>query len=179
MEPTQPYATVTDLMSRKDPVLLGQLASDDPDTIVSADDLPTTQCVLDVLADASGEVDAACLIAQRYTPYQLANLDGNSLNMLKRLVCTLAFTFLRRRRGFEGEDLEEFKQALEMLEQLRKGERIFGDVPGVAEAGNPEVAPLSPVVQWQQGMLSALASGRNGMIPSRPYPLRGFPRRHW
>jgi phage gp36-like protein len=161
------YATPSDLIQRYDVRSIGQLVSDD-DTMQSGDELLTDPNVLAALDDASGRIDAACLIGQRYLPTDLANLTGNSAFYLARLACQLAFTYLRRRRSIDGEELPEYEEAKEDLERLRTGVLIFGDVQAVVDAGNPVVDPLNAVIQARQGLLSSIAGTR--WFPSRPFP---------
>jgi hypothetical protein len=68
----------------------------------------------------------------------LANLTGSTRSLLVRLVCDLAFGLLVARRGYSAQDqtamAPQTKAANEMLEMVRRGERLF-DSADVAEAG--------------------------------------------
>lgn len=85
---------------------------------------------------ASGEVEAACLVAGKYTPTDLNALTGMSQSLLQGLVADLAFWFLMVRRYPGSQPTEAYKGAMEKLERLRLSERIFG-LTEVADAGLP------------------------------------------
>jgi hypothetical protein len=97
---------------------------------------------LTALAEAaSGQVEAACGVSNLYSPTDLAALTGNSLALLKRLVCQLLMVTLVRRRPEKWADeywkkMEEGAEAY--LDRLRKGERLFDDA-SKREAGLPTI----------------------------------------
>jgi phage gp36-like protein len=88
--------------------------------------------------------------------------------LLKRLVCALAMTYLRRRRAYEEDEWPEYTEALEILERLGEGALVFGSVQAVIDAGNPVVDVLNATIQSSQGIVSSIASQR--FLPSRNYP---------
>lgn len=120
------YATPQDLLNRYDARRIADLVSDSGQRTLAPQSSPVVAACLD---DASGAVDAACRVAQRYTSADLAGLTGNANALLVRLVCDLAFGMLVARRGYTANDAAVMapreKSALEMLEALRRGERIF------------------------------------------------------
>lgn len=162
------YADASDIKARKDVRTLGDLVGD-ADTRATSVELDTDTVLATALQDASGIIDAAVFHAGRYSADDLNGLTGNSLALLKRLTCDIAYTLLRRRRGYtgdEGEDLAEFKQADQMLERLRKGERVF-DVAEVIDAGNTQVVTITPTIVAQQNTVVSVA---DRYFPTRPYP---------
>lgn len=136
------YATVAQLLNRKDHRTIGDLVSDDGSQVSEAA-LASNAKVTAALDDASGMIDAALLAGSRYTTAQLAALTGNSQAYLIRITCEIAVALLYDRRPLY--DVDGFKKAMELseahLERLRKGEHVF-DVIEVQESGVPStVAP--------------------------------------
>lgn len=131
------YASAADFLGRYDARSVGDYVSDlgvkvDPVSLL------TNANLLTALADASGMVESACLVGLRYQPSDLAGLTGNSLSFLKRLVCDLAIGMLMMRRPQKDRPIPvTYEMALEFLERLRTGERIFG-IQETAEAGTPQ-----------------------------------------
>lgn len=120
------YATVADMRERFDERTLSELVSDSGAAVDLAD-LNTDTNALTALDDASGIVEAALIVGGRYTAAQLAALTGNSLALLKRIVCQLAASQLEQRRfDFDPDRYERFTAwALEQLDKLRRGENLF------------------------------------------------------
>lgn len=120
------YATGEDLIARYDARDIGGLVSDDNNQ-VSPIDLPDDPYVAQSLEDASGDVESALLVGNRYSTTELAGLTGNSLATLKRIVCDIAMSYLLgRRAGQDPARLEgQAKLAYAHLERLRKGENVF------------------------------------------------------
>jgi phage gp36-like protein len=133
------YATPADLISRKDRNDVGQLCGDDK-RVVSPVDLTTNQPCLDALADASGDIEAALLVGNRYTVADLTTLTGNSLALLKRICCDIAMSLLLDRRpGWNPAKSKEIRDlANDRLERLRKGENTF-NIQASLDAGEPVV----------------------------------------
>lgn len=129
------YATAQNLLDRYDARRIADLVSDSGTRTLAPQSSPVLLACLD---DASGEVDAACRVAQRYTSADLSGLTGNANALLVRLVCDLAYGMLVARRGYAANDnavmAPREKIAFDMLEALRRGERIFSG-EDQAEAG--------------------------------------------
>lgn len=122
------YATGEDLIDRYDVDLVGDLASDDRETL-DREDVPTHPHVLTALEDASGEVDTALLAGGRYTTDQLAGMTGTSASYLKAIVCGLAMAALHERRpeAVEEARIERLtKRATEAIRAIRRGDNVFG-----------------------------------------------------
>lgn len=130
------YAASTDLIARFDVRTVRELASD-VDAPIDAADLATNDRVLACLKDASGMVEAACTVGERYTPDDLGTLTGVSLQLLKRLVCdlTIGLLFLAR-PDRKGEPPKVYLTALETLDDLSSGAKIFGFIEA-RQAGAP------------------------------------------
>jgi len=135
-----PYATPDDMIARFDVRTLGDHAADG-DTRVSAADLVTNAKMIAMLADASGQVNAACLQGERYSVEDLGGLTGDSAAFLVRLTCDIAFGHLWRRRPYTDDNearAEAIRQADDHLTRLRDGEWVF-DVAENKEAGRAKV----------------------------------------
>lgn len=107
--------------------------------------------VLLMIQTASEQIVAAATVGNRYTRDILDNLAATgtgSAFLLKRLTAMLTFGLLVSRRALPPEQVAamapEFQAAQEYLELLRRGDRIFFDVPDVAEAGLPTTASMTP-----------------------------------
>lgn len=121
------FATPQDLVARYDVRDIRQWASD-ADLPLSVQGILTNVKVTTALQDASGDIESACLMSDKYQPQDLLTLTGNSLQRLKRLCCELAIGYLfenRLRRGDE-EAPAVVRRAHETLERFRKGEWVFG-----------------------------------------------------
>ena len=106
------------------------------------------------LTEASEMVMSAAAVGDRYNTQKNPSLPpiANDLavyggTLLTRIVSDLTMGLILKRRARGAKDEEAlglpYVQALEYLEQMRQGERIFFMVPGVPEAGLPAHAPLS------------------------------------
>lgn len=132
------YANSSDLIDRYDERTIKDLLSDTGEQIA---DLAENSKLLALLDASSGRVDAALLVANHYTTKELTELTGNSLALLKDIVCDIAMAKLLKRRpeNLGRESIEAVtKEAEEYLDRLRNGNRLF-DIPAHIEAGLPEV----------------------------------------
>lgn len=162
------YAAASDLIARYDARTLGDLVSD-TGTRVASGSLAADPNIVAALDDASGEIEAALLMGERYSVADLAALTGNSLALLKRICCDCAMALIYGRRP--EEQWADRRAAAEQvkaihLERLANGERVF-NVEGIPEAGNPTI-----------GGPSAIAVRRLNMIVDRTqhyYPGRVMP----
>jgi phage gp36-like protein len=138
-----PRATGDDLVKRYDIDLIGDLATDERETL-DRDDVPTHPRVIAALEDADGEIEAALLAGGRYTIADLNGLSGNALSHYKRISCSIAMAFLfEARPGMRPEVAEAIaKQSREHVQALRRGENVFG-IPAVTSSGILEYATVS------------------------------------
>lgn len=133
------YATPADLIKRYDVRTIGDLAGDTGERVL-ADDVATDANVLELLDDASGEIDAALLVGGMYSPADLTGLAGANAKKLVRLTCDIATLYLFERRPAYDPDRtevlrERYKQS---LTDLRKGENVFNISDNIA-AGKPSI----------------------------------------
>ncbi len=142
------YATGADLIARYDVDLIGDLATDDRETL-DRDLVATSEKVTTALADASGEVEVALMAGGRYTIEQLQSLPGNGANHLKSIVCGLAMAALYRRRpeAARREFIDDLTaDARAAIKSLRRGENVFGLAEhidaGVVELTGPSAIQL-------------------------------------
>jgi len=133
------YATADDLTARYDERTIRDLLSDDGTPVTER--LTAHTRLTSLLEAASGRVEAASLNAKMYTAVQLAALTGNSLGLLKDIVCDLTMIrlIMRRPEKFSSEQIKDMRESAEMyLEQLRKGERLFA-IDANIDAGLPTI----------------------------------------
>jgi phage gp36-like protein len=157
------YASSADMTARYDENVLKDLSSDDG---TPAAQLATATAMTAALDDASGQIEAAVLVAQMYQVSDLTALTGNSLALLKQITCDIAmYRMLKRRPEKYGKELVEAKKYCdEYLEMLRQGKRVFNVAANIA-AGLPTVdGPSARVYE------------RLNLLPDRTrnyYPARG------
>lgn len=142
------YATGTDLVGRYDARLLGDLCQDAGERISDIPVLVANPNVLQALEDATGMVNSAALVGQRYVVADLEAMTGYGAAFLQRITCDLAFAFLRQRRGYDIEQYPTIKESFHFLDRLRLGERVF-DIASAEAAGNPtsNAIPLYTILQ--------------------------------
>lgn len=129
------YCSVAEFLKRVDVRTVGDLASDDT-TRVEASALTTNEKVLTALEDASGEVESAALLGERYTPDDLNALTGMAQAKLQRLVADIAMALMiERRPSLKVPPPPGIERTQEWLNMMAQGERIFG-FQEVAEAGH-------------------------------------------
>lgn len=123
------YATNDQMIDRYDVRTLGDLLSD-TDTSLSSSEVSNSTRLTTLLKQASGEVEAACVAGRRYVPEDLQAMlddDGVGADLLIGLVCDIAMWRIMNRRPspVATDPPGPAKSALQALEQLRGGERIF------------------------------------------------------
>ena len=140
------FATAEEFLQRYDARIVGDLVADDGDQVTSSALLSDTNLQA-ALNAPSGDIEAACMVGERYVPADLAALTGNSLYLLKRICCDIAMAFLLRRRP--SNDPERDAARLELAEQhlirLRKGEEVFYRGDGVDQAGIADMTGPSSI----------------------------------
>lgn len=139
------YAEPSDLISRYDVAVLGDLVADDG-IRVSASDLEDDAVLLEVLQTASGQVEAAMLCGNRYSPDELSGLTGNSASHLKQIVCLIAIAILFERRPAVNSMHADLylKRADAYLEDLRHGKNLFNLAEALVDA-NPTISGPSSI----------------------------------
>lgn len=161
------YCTPGEFLKRYDANQVGDLVSDGkvrvPATALLTD--PNVQAALDT---ASGDVEAACLVAGKYTPTDLAALTGVSQKLLYGIISDLAYWRLVVRRYPGATITDAAKGGMVMLERLRFGERIFG-LQEQADAGLP--ASTFPTIT------QLYTPGFASMVARRYFGIRGKERR--
>lgn len=145
-------AAPADLLLRFDNNLIGQLVNDSSQQQTPAQ-LLTNNVVQAHLDDAAGFVLAALYVAYKYTPAEIAGLTATSASLLKRLTCDLAIVMICQRRGYDyGDKFPMVGLSLEMIQQLRNGERVL-DVAGNEAAGLSSATRVTVVQQEQAGLV--------------------------
>src|SRR3954469_18477888 len=136
------YATPDDFILRVDVEIPGLLCRDDQ-TLATPEALLTDPVLMACLEDASGAVEAECLIAGRYKPEDLHALTGVTRTFLRRIVCGLAIKYLRWRRGImEPTTYPMYIESMKWLEALSDGAAIFA-LTDTQRAGLPHSEPVT------------------------------------
>lgn len=97
----------------------------------------------DLLREASGMVEMACLRGERYSPADLAGLTGNAAESLAGLVAGITLWLLWERRPTRLATMQlplRAQMAMDQLAHLEAGDRIFGilEVASAGVASQPE-----------------------------------------
>lgn len=130
------WLSVTEFLKRYDPRAVGDLCADD-ETRISEANLATDENLLAAIKDSCGEIESACLRGEIYSAADLAALTGVSQGKLYRITSDLTMAYLWDRRG-DGDRNNlpaYYYRAMEALDQLAKGIRIFSFAEQ-AEAGH-------------------------------------------
>ncbi len=135
------YATVAQLLPFIDLRILGQLASDDGTKITPAN-LATNTTLLILIQAASGQLDSAVAIGQRYTPADIQalvvpvpgrpDLTSNAQMFVFKIIAGLLIGEAYSRRIDKTEPPPQNVWAEDMLERLRNGAAIFPTNEAVA-----------------------------------------------
>jgi len=130
------YATGADCLTYHDERQWGDYLLDNNQRQISVANDPRID---KALKRASGMVEAACLVGEKYTPDDLAALTGASKELLVGIVVELAFWIVSGRRSKDVQAPPMTAWALDHLQMLRDGSRIFG-LQESAEAGLPQTS---------------------------------------
>ena len=131
------YATYADLQASLDSVVISQLASDNGQMT------PNALCLVDtILQRASSIVQAYCRVGNIYLDDDLNTLATNKDGLLVMMTVGLAAEMMFQRRAMKIPPAVEAQltQVKAMLEALRDGKTIFGNVTKAADAGVAEIA---------------------------------------
>jgi phage gp36-like protein len=146
------FSTIDEFYDRFDENVARDLASDTGEPAMR--DNPRLQTALD---DAKGRILAACLVGRIYSTDDLDGLTGGSLELLKRIECEIAMSYLLGRRPEKyGSDwfklMDERSEGY--LEELRRGQRLFS-TDGAQEAGLPTIDGPTAVTFQRLNMVTA------------------------
>lgn len=118
------YASTTDFTERYDSRTTADLLSDSGKRLTASQVASSTR-LSTLLLQCSGEVEVAAVAGRRYLPEDLNALTGAAQQVLVGLVCDLALWRLLSRRPLVQPMPVQCQFALDLLERLRGGERIF------------------------------------------------------
>jgi hypothetical protein len=127
------YCTAANFLQFYDARSTGNLVSD-TSVPVSPTALLTNTTLQACLDAAAGMINAAILVAQKYTVAELQALTGVDAQYLNRLNADLAFGILNSRRGNDANAFPNYKSALGILDELRSGNRVFNFSGAVSSA---------------------------------------------
>lgn len=168
------YATGADMVSRYDVRLLGSLVHDDSN-IEPAATVPNHPNLIQVLSDASADIEAALFVGARYTPAQLAELSASAKTFLSRLCSDQALIYLKRRRGkFDDQADKALQESVDAkLKCLRNGDNVLmAETDTQAQASTVELnAPqVIPVLRRQ-----TTRNQTRNYYPARRLPSNNYP----
>lgn len=106
---------------------------------------------------ACGELESACIIGNRYSAADLAALTGSGKGRMEKVIADLWYwACVQRRQPGTGDPrrVPGAQQALEELDRLRDGERIFGFQES-ADAGLPST--VTPDLNQRPNEVTLLA----------------------
>lgn len=135
--PQPQYATYADLQASLDSVVISQLSSDNGQMS------PNALCLIDtILERASSIVQGYARVGNIYLDADLDALATAKDGLLVMVTVAIATEMLFQRRAMKIPPAVEAQltQARTMLEALRDGKMIFGNVAKAADAGVAEVA---------------------------------------
>ncbi|MDE2101458.1 MAG: hypothetical protein KGL39_29705 [Patescibacteria group bacterium] len=150
------YLDPVTFLQRFDWRTIGDLCSDTGTRLTLAQLLgPPVNVNLQVaLDDAAGELEAACLVAGRYSPAALLTLTGVAGRYRDRIIAVLAMSHLVWRRPDLKKALpSQYEDVQKALDLIRLGERVFGLVE-VEQAGQ-----ITDYVEQPQDFFN-----RNGVV---------------
>lgn len=169
-----PYCTPAQYIAREDVRQTGDLVRDDG-TQATPSELLTDPNLFVALQDASGEVEAACFVGNRYTAADLQALaaqGGNSGAFLARIVSGLAYGLVHDRRGMVVTvNPQSVPNARAQLDSLRSGAAIFAFAESEA-AGLAYSRFRTRLELDNAGLLTRSSAGRRFLGRSWPGPGR-------
>lgn len=169
------FASGSDLLARYDLRTIADLINDDGTTATSGAITGGANAVVNAaLEDASGEILSALRQAGRYTEANLLAMTGNSLALLKKITCKIAFWNLWERRASWDDDRgdQARSDARRIINDLKTGNIVF-DLADNVTAGNPKVSVPTVYESNNRNTIRSRLSGSNG-----PYPREQFPRNY-
>lgn len=166
-----PYCTPAQFLNYFDARTVGDLV-DDTGNRVSPSQLLTNAVLQQMLAEASGEVEAACLMGNRYAVTDLQALNGNSATFLAGIVAGIAYLkLLERRPDLDFDTPPMAARADKFLQALSLGHRILA-FQETANAGqvlddyeSPSIVNQIEQVSWHARRFFGRRTSR---IPIRP-----------
>lgn len=136
------YCSAADFFKYVDVRMIRDLIRDDG-TRANQQDALSDANLTEALLSASGEVESACLVGNKYLPTDLAALTGASQALLRKTVAWLAAGSILERRLYADRDFPPGVEKAELrLKDLREGVRIFG-LQEVMDAGNSNTTFLT------------------------------------
>jgi phage gp36-like protein len=156
-----PYAAYEDIEAALDQRIIAELCGDAGVAMPGPN--PMTQHALE---RATGIIRSYVRVGGIYSEEELAALSAAGDPLLKTMCVDLATEFLFQRRGTRLTPAIEqrIKQSYAMLEGLRDGKMLFGDVASNAQAGLPGVkaVPTSTITWYNSASNSGFFPPRRG-----------------
>lgn len=157
-----PYAAITDVTDLRDYRQWADLFNDDNTRLTSAVAVQNHALTLRALRWASAQIESAVTVGMRYKPEDLIELTESQIipiaqggdgiqsafvvakEMLINLTVDLAFWWLKKRRyaSIKPDQISGAQEALDTLEYLRRGERVFPILDSQDAGVGADVVPL-------------------------------------
>lgn len=161
------YAAAADLFARYDLRNIADYVADDGSratgTVPNVITLASNTNVLTALADASGLLEQACFVGERYTSADLlamlnAATPSAGSSLIRRIVCDLAMGLIILRRPAKNAPLPvQYTEAQRQLQLLSQGEAIFPFLETAAAGVLEERVETARDVYARQGVTTQAA----------------------
>lgn len=141
------YCSGSEFVKRYDYRRVAQLVTDDGAPLTSSSAVAADSNVLQMLDDATADINSAVLVGKKYKVSDLdvsdptiCKLTASGLNLLQRICADLAYGYCVVRRALPTTETSalgpRFQAAQDVLEKLRYGSHIFDFTDGTpADAG--------------------------------------------
>lgn len=149
------WASVADLMDRFDARQLGDLCGDVGARVEPAD-LPGNARAIAALNDAEGELISAITVGEKYDLTQVDTLVSGGDTYVLKLVCDLALKNLYAARNQLEDTPAQSLLAMQVLQQLRQGERVLAILENQDAGSKVESFQVSHVVAVDRGYMTEL-----------------------
>jgi hypothetical protein len=127
-----------------------------------------------LIGDASEMLMSAAAVGARYAVADLTTYGGN---LVVNITCGLAMgpILKRRSRPVTANKMisDAYNEAMQYIEQLRRGDRIFALVPNVPEAGLAYTSPMAGCVPYGGPDITGVSGRYFGVTPGGCGPCGG------
>ena len=164
------YVTPAVMLTYYDNRILGDLCSDTGNRITPSA-LLTDPNLAQSISTGAGIINASVLQGQRYTVIQLQALTGDDAALLQWLNASLAYCRLRSRRATKYDDIQDCKDAQDMLAALASGAAVF-NIGANEQAGLPQSGFPQLTIYAQTNLMRDHA---RRYFPTRPLQLPTLP----
>lgn len=166
------YCSAARFLQRYDARTIGDLVSDDGTRVSSASLLTNTNLAA-LLKEASGKLEAACVVGERYSPTDLAAIitdGGNMAEFMAGLVADIAISLVYRRRpDVTMPVMPQVDESMRLLNALSEGKMILGFTEAMTSGHMSSEIETSAIVEARKMATTyaeSLFGRRNNRIDS-------------